>query len=152
MNRNYRTNTLNVEVARANLVRQMSNRARSERLRQLRRARGESIETTAARIGVSAKSYGDWERGKTEIRDRNAHLVADYFGVELAEIAEPTLPIAPVAELNGDGDEVVRLLRDIDERLRSVESLLAESLGRDVAEQVIEDAQQQTRAQRRRAK
>jgi transcriptional regulator with XRE-family HTH domain len=117
--RNYRQNTWNLREARATLAQQMAATARGERLRQLRAERGLSQEEVAQVLGVTAKTYGDWERGGG-IHATNARKVARYFKVKPADIVTPDFE---PASLNGDGasqeqlDRIERKLDEILERL-----------------------------------
>jgi ribosome-binding protein aMBF1 (putative translation factor) len=86
--RNYRTNPLSFQVALANLERQMADHLKRQgvRLRDARRALKISQEEAARLIGVSNKAYGDWERGKSEPRDRNWRQIEEILKIKAEEV------------------------------------------------------------------
>lgn len=122
MKHDYRQNTWTLREARSTFMRQMADHARGEHLRQLRSRRGLSQEDVARALGVTAKTYGDWERGGG-IHPSNAKKVARYFRVKPGEIITPDIDpeVAPV--------ETVLSAEDA-ERLRRIEEMLEELLRR----------------------
>lgn len=95
---------------RPGTVARVADRARGERMRQLRRERGLSQEDVARELDVTAKTYGNWERG-LGIHPKNARRVADYFGVDIGEILEP-------ADDSAAADRLDRIEERLDEILR----------------------------------
>lgn len=120
LDRNYRRNTWTLQEARSTFQRQMADHARGERLRQLRSQRGLSQEDVAQALGVTAKTYGDWERGGG-IRPDNTRRIARYFKVKPAELIDPE--IEP-ASSNGSGPydpgEMADQLHRIEDMLRTL--------------------------------
>ena len=91
MTTHYRQNTWTLREARSTFMRQMADHARGETLRQLRSQRGLSQEDVAGALGVTSKTYGDWERGGG-IHPANVKKVARYFKVKPGTLINPTIP------------------------------------------------------------
>lgn len=90
---NYRQNALPHAARVANFQQQMSDFARGERLRTLRRERQLSQEDAAHEIGVSVKTIRAWEKG-SGIRPRNAKAAGRFYKVEPASLVDHELGLA----------------------------------------------------------
>ena len=124
MRTDYRQNTWTLREARSTFERQMADHARGELLRQLRSERSLSQEDVAHALGVTTKTYGDWERGGG-IQPANARKVARYFKVKPGTLITPEIPPAPSP--NGDGPH---LSPELQEQLDRIEEKLDEILRR----------------------
>ena len=120
-NGNYRQNTWTLEEARSTFQQQMADYARGEKLRELRSARGLSQEEVAAALGVTAKTYGAWERGGG-IHVTNAKRIARYFKVKPGELVAPDIQQEPPATVLSEEDS--ERLRKIEERLEELDRKL----------------------------
>lgn len=65
------------------------------RLRSLRKAHGWSQEEAAYRVGVTLKTWGDWERGKRDPYDGNWKKIGEAFEVDPADVRGT--PVSPLA-------------------------------------------------------
>ena len=53
------------------------------RLKELRKERGDTQLTIASLLGVNVKTVSRWEKGENEIKLAQANMLADYFGVSV---------------------------------------------------------------------
>lgn len=53
------------------------------RLKELRRKKGDTQEVVAKAMGVTRRGYQKWENGESQIKPDKAQQLADYFGVSV---------------------------------------------------------------------
>ena len=106
----------------------IENVQRGERLRQLREARGLTIEDAAHEIGVSTKTLWNWETGHG-IKRPNLKRVAGFYKVEIQWLEHGETPDL-MESLDGQPDVQVQLNR-MEARQKRVEAAL-QKLGRDL--------------------
>jgi transcriptional regulator with XRE-family HTH domain len=111
----------------------MAEIARGERIAQLREARGLTQDEFPFALRdfndgnhvASRRAVQSWEAGGG-IKPKNAKIVADFFGVEVDEIAQRELAAPPPQlTLNGDAsqlDRIERLLLDLRDRMIAIEA------------------------------
>lgn len=66
------------------------------RMRQLRKARGLSLEALAARTTSSVAAVGSWERGHRAATAEKADEVARALGASLGRMLDPDCPLGAV--------------------------------------------------------
>lgn len=87
------------------------------RLRELRKAQGLSQEDAAYKVGVTVKTWGDWERGKRDPYDTNWRKIGEEFDVDPGEIRGA--PPSPLGLGAGPADD------SLEARVVSMEERLA---------------------------
>ena len=53
------------------------------RLKELRKEKGDTQEVVAKAMGVTRRGYQKWENGESQIKPEKAQQLADYFGVSV---------------------------------------------------------------------
>lgn len=88
------------------------------RLLDLRKRRGLSQEDAAHAVGVSAKTWGDWERGKRTPYDSNWKKIGEAFKVDPSEIAgRPPSPLGLAPDPDTGQSQLDRIERKLDQLL-----------------------------------
>jgi transcriptional regulator with XRE-family HTH domain len=117
----------------------LKNQAIAQRIRGLREARGNPPQPiVAAKVGVSLRTYQNWEAGDAKPEYRNLERLSDYFGVSEEFIltgAENSVPESPVVmtrtveDVRAEFQRHVQLMRaDLEKVLRN-QVLLMRALG-----------------------
>lgn len=65
----------------------------AEKIRLLRLQHGLSQENMADALGISTTSYGDIERGKTDLTLSRLHQIADVFKINITALLEESAPL-----------------------------------------------------------
>lgn len=65
-----------------------------KKIADMREARGWTMDTLAAAVGVSRQAVANWERGKTGITARHTTRLADVFGVPPENLQNNNAPEA----------------------------------------------------------
>lgn len=95
------------------------------RLKQLRQSRGMSQEDAAYAVGVTLKTWGDWERGKRDPYDANWKKIGEAFAVDPAEVrGTPPAPLGLGAredQVEGGFKEFRTHVADLTDRLERIE-------------------------------
>ncbi len=77
-------------------------------LRSLRLAKGWSMKTAAAKIGVPVSTYRDWEYGNS-IRGEHYKRIAEVFGISLEELFGDTA--------KAEKADILKILEELKDRL-----------------------------------
>ena len=71
---------------------------KKNRLKVLRKERGDTQSTIASLLGVNVKTVSRWEKGENEIKLAQANMLADYFGVSVGYLLGYDVKITEVME------------------------------------------------------
>ena len=71
---------------------------KKNRLKELRKERGDTQSTIASLLGVNVKTVSRWEKGENEIKLAQANMLADYFGVSVGYLLGYDVKITEVME------------------------------------------------------
>ncbi|MDF7816476.1 helix-turn-helix transcriptional regulator [Runella sp. MFBS21] len=116
----------------------------ADKIRLLRLERGFSQENMADSLGISTTSYGDIERGKTDITLSRLMQIAEIYGITLLTL----LGEAPTLELEIQHLELEKLKIE-NEKLRLENQYLREKLATRIIVDLIQDKDQTSQERRR---
>ncbi|WP_028667598.1 helix-turn-helix domain-containing protein [Runella zeae] len=116
----------------------------ADKIRLLRLERGFSQENMADSLGISTTSYGDIERGKTDITLSRLMQIAEIYGITLLTL----LGEAPSLELEIQHLELEKLKIE-NEKLRLENQYLREKLATRIIVDLIQDKDQTSQERRR---